>query len=212
MEVRVKTRLIAALACAPIVLAAACGDHTPTPAPTQAVTALPASPTAGLPPSLSSVSPLSSRVAEAVARRDEAALRASLTTSMLPCFATNSGQAGPFCRGTDPIGTITEAFPTAVCEGGWTTNIESLVADIVATAGSPYALAVLEPPTADWPAGTPYGETVLVFSPSGPNVTAAVALFLDAAHIVRTQVGCTLADSFLQGSNGQSLRVLWQAQ
>lgn len=210
-----KTLLVAALTCATIALtAAACGSSssTPTPVPAQFTAAPHAAPTTSPPASLSSVSPLASRVAEAVARRDEAALRASLTTSMLPCVATDSGQAGPFCRGTDPPGTVSEAFPTAVCEGGWTTDVGSLVAAIVNTAGSPYALAVLEPPTADWPADTPYGQTVLVFSPSGSNVTAAVALFLDATSVVRTQVGCTRADAFLRDSRGQSLRILWQAQ
>jgi len=72
-------------------------------------------------------------------------------------------------------------------------------------------LAELEAPNVDWPGDVPYGEIVLVFSPSGSDVTASVALFLDTDQVVRTQVGCKRAEDFLLDRTGASLHILWRA-
>jgi hypothetical protein len=158
---------------------------------------------------LSSVSALAFKIVEAVDRRDEASLRTHLVTHMVACVAEDSGEAGPFCRDGDDLGTMTEVISVAVCQGGWAAEIDQWVTNIVATAGSPYALAELPRSQGDWPVEL-YGETVVVFSPAGSDVTRSVALFLADAGIVRSQVGCKRADDFLTDNNGQPLHVLWR--
>ena len=174
--------------------------------PTVSATSTPAAP-----PSLKSVSMLAGEVAELIDESDESGLRNLMAAQMLPCVAEDSGVAGPFCGSGFEVGTPVEAAFTAGCQGGWTTDVDNLAATIISTAGAPLGLAELEPRNVDWPGDVPYGETVLVFSPSGSDVTASVALFLDADQVVRTQVGCKRAEDFLLDRTGASLHILWRA-
>ncbi len=169
-----------------------------------------ASHTPGASAELSSVSPLAFTIVRAVEQRDEASLRALMITHIVPCVAEDSGQAGPFCSEGEALGTLTEVISVAVCQGGWSADIDQWVANIVATAGAPHALAQLTPGRADWPSEL-YGETVLVFAPRGSDVTRSVAIFLDDDGIVRSQIGCKRADDFLLDNEGNRLRVFWRA-
>jgi hypothetical protein len=169
-------------------------------------------PTSSTPATLSAASPLAAQIAQFIEDDDNVELRALLMTQMLPCVAEDSGISGPFCPPNVTIGAEVEAAFTAGCQGGWTTEVDELAVTIVELAGSPMALAELEPRTADWPGDVPYGEMVLVFFPAGSDQTSGVAVYVDENAIARTQIDCKPAEDFLLNGSGGELPILWQAQ
>jgi hypothetical protein len=126
----------------------------------------------------------------------------------LPCIKSEqTSPEGPACREEDVEGTVYEAFWIAVCQPGWTVDVEESVDAWLAHAGDAYALAELPPRPATWPEPLPYGNQVLVFAPRpGQPLTQALAVYLADDAIVHVQNGCLRADQFVDG-----LTVLWRA-
>lgn len=175
------------------------------PMSTPSVLAIKSPPSATPPLSSADLPSTVRRVIEAVANADEAALIDLVQLQPRPCSQTSS----PTCRAGDPPGTVYRSFPTAVCEGYWTTNIEEVFRSFPQRVGPLYGVARMgpHPPLFD----PPYGSFVVIFEPRDPGrLTAAVALYLSEEGIVRSQMGCRRADQYLQPGTGESpFQILW---
>jgi len=153
------------------------------------------------------------RVMNMVAARDLDGLVAAASLEERPC--TLDPERSPRCDDGDAEGTVYDVFPSAVCQGFWTRNIEANMEGVLSSAGEPFAVARLGS-APDWTrqAMIPYGEYVVVFAAlSGVDAPQAVAVYVSEDAIVRTQVGCRRADQFLEPGVGEEKpKVIWRAE
>ncbi len=151
------------------------------------------------------------RVIDLVAMRDLDGLVAAASLEERPC--TRDPERSPQCDAGDAEGTIYAVFPSAVCQGFWTADIEANMDGFLSSAGEPFAVARLGRPP-DWTRQSqiPYGEYVVIFAAlSGVEAPQAVAVYVSHDEIVRTQIGCRRADQFLEPGVGEERpKVIWQ--
>lgn len=157
---------------------------------------------------LRAISDDAASIAASVINGDVEALTRRAEMTEVPCTQEIGLGGGPPCTGDDAPGTVYSMFPTAGCEGTWTSDVNALFSNVVKEAGPLYALAALDgPSTEHWPRG----DYVLIFEPrEGAVPIQAVALFISDGRIVRTQLGCSTAKGLIENTR-PTPTVEWRA-
>jgi hypothetical protein len=160
---------------------------------------------------LGDVLPFAVQVVSAIESGESSRIRDMLQTQSRPCSSDPS--ESPQCKETDPDGTSYDVFPSAVCQGFWTSDPDGLIQSVIREAGRPYALASLGTPP-PWANEVPYGQYILIFEPlDAADLIGAVALYLTESSIVRAQIGCRRSDQFLApGVDEETPEILWRQE
>lgn len=180
----------------------ASASPTQTARPLDSVTSTAALP-AGLPPTVL-------EVVRSIEQSDRSRIAALLETQRVACEREGTGPVLP-CDAGQSRGTIYSAVPVATCDGGWRRDVGEVARQIVAGASAPFAVAQLGVRPDWWTTLIPYGNYLVVFSPTN-QVQGGTGLYLSEASIVRVQIGCRMPADFLAPGIGESpMTTLWRA-